>query len=678
MGTQSLQIRPGVNKQATPLLNEGGWSYSAFIRFRDGLVEKMRGWVRFVSEELIGVCRFMLAWQSLSGIPYLAFGTNRRLQVFAYGQLYDITPLEDTDDITPKFSTTNGQTLVTIEHTAHPGLEGESIFIVTPISVGGIILYGYYAIVTLLDVDNYTITAADAATATVVDGGATPEYTTINMSPEVATLFEDHGMAAGEIWTVNVSTVVGGLTLLGDYIISAVVDADNFSFTANADASSGATVSENTGDARINYLIAAGLVDAQPIQGYGIGGYGEGLYGFGDDSGSNAPPRHWSGMAWGEDGIFSPTNGGIYLWDSSIGVINNPAAIIAGAPLYNTQILLAMPQQQVIALGSEDSGVQDPLLIKWSHVRDYTKWRDIGTAFDPASQAGFFRIPRGGKIVGGEVTPHQIMVWTDVSAWLMQYIKPPLLYGFDEVGPGAGLIGPRAKGVIGGRVIWMSKQGIYLYNGASVVLIPCPVWDEFFDNLDQEQAYKIECKVNSQEGEISFCGPSLLTSENDMEIKLRINDGFWDYTRDTDLNKVGRTAWLDWSIWGQPMGVKADGTVCQHEIGFNDLESPLVASVRSGWFLLTEGAYFINIRRLFPDFKLSDGATLYINIYYKNSDNEDEPERVRGPFAITSATKFVKVKGRGVLASIEIYSTDEDVSWRMGRLRYLGQPAGRR
>lgn len=676
MSMEKVSIAPGVNIQATQMLNEAGWSYSGFMRFRDGMVEKIRGWVRFISDELVGTCRFILAWQSLSSVPYLALGTHKRLNVFAYGSLYDITPLRASGSVAVAFDAATGDATITITDTAHGASDGDGIYIVNRISVGGLIIYGYYE-VAVVDADNLSIEAADLATANVTNGGATAVFDTTNTSPIVEVTLADHGLVADEVYTVDISTVVGGLTLFGDYVVTSVVDDDVFTITASANASSTATASENGGNVKINYLIAAGLEDAAPIQGYGIGGYGEGLYGFGDDSSDNAPMRHWSGLAWGEDLIASPTNGAVYLWDSSAGVHNNVATVISQAPSMNTQILLAMPQRQIVALGAEDSGAQDMLLIKWCDVGDYTDWRDLADPYDPNSQAGFFRLPRGGKIVGGMVGPSQIFIWTDISLWLMQYIQPPLLYGFNEIGIGCGLIGPKAMGVMGSAMFWMSNQGFFAYANGSVQRLPCPLWDIIFDNMDQEQAAKVCCKQNSQYGEIAWSIPST-SGENDMEVKFIPRDGIWDYTIDTAANQVGRTAWLDWSIWGAPIGVRADGTVCQHEIGFDDLESPLVAFIESGWFKIANGQFFVSIERLIPDFVLSDGDTVYVTVRMKDYPNDDTSVREYGPFAVTSETKYVIVRGRGRLASVKISSVDSGVFWRLGQILYKGLAAGRR
>ena len=46
MPLQKLQFRPGVNRESTPLANEGGWFESDKVRFRSGFPEKIGGWDR--------------------------------------------------------------------------------------------------------------------------------------------------------------------------------------------------------------------------------------------------------------------------------------------------------------------------------------------------------------------------------------------------------------------------------------------------------------------------------------------------------------------------------------------------------------------------------------------------------------------------------------------------------
>jgi len=225
MPMQKIILRPSVNVEATPLLNEGGWSYSQLIRFFMGMAQKIGGWTKFIQTQIVGTGRGSHAWADLLGNPYYAMGTEQRLQVIQAGELIDITPIESTEDITPDFSTTMGSPTVTVGDTGHGAAVGEWINIVIPISVGGLILHGFYIVLTVPTADTYTITAGSDAAATVNNGGAVPEFDTTNTSATVLVTLEDHGYSAGQTFTVEVSTTVGGLTLDGDYTIVTVPDA---------------------------------------------------------------------------------------------------------------------------------------------------------------------------------------------------------------------------------------------------------------------------------------------------------------------------------------------------------------------------------------------------------------------------------------------------------------------
>jgi hypothetical protein len=79
-----IKLQPGINRDSTNYANSGGWFDSDYIRFRNGLPEKIGGWTRIYAnqEALIGKCRKMYDWSSLIGTQYLACPTNIKF----YGQ----------------------------------------------------------------------------------------------------------------------------------------------------------------------------------------------------------------------------------------------------------------------------------------------------------------------------------------------------------------------------------------------------------------------------------------------------------------------------------------------------------------------------------------------------------------------------------------------------------------
>jgi hypothetical protein len=92
MALQRITFRPGINKQATPTLNEGGWSDGNLVRFRDGMPQPIGGWKKQIVAPFAGACRKMHAWVTLGSEKLLALGTSSQLAVARGDALFDITP----------------------------------------------------------------------------------------------------------------------------------------------------------------------------------------------------------------------------------------------------------------------------------------------------------------------------------------------------------------------------------------------------------------------------------------------------------------------------------------------------------------------------------------------------------------------------------------------------------
>ena len=173
MATKKITLRPGINLQRTPLLNEGGWSSMNLMRFREGIAEVLGGWVRFMTTQLQGLCRGLLAWSTLAGVACLAAGTHLRLYLIQLGTTYDITPILQTTTPTNPFTTTALSNSVLV---SDPGLTvaltvGSFIEVSGGSAVGGLTLSGEYAVQSTPTTTSYTINAASAASSGATGGG---------------------------------------------------------------------------------------------------------------------------------------------------------------------------------------------------------------------------------------------------------------------------------------------------------------------------------------------------------------------------------------------------------------------------------------------------------------------------------------------------------------------------
>jgi hypothetical protein len=252
----------------------------------------------------------------------------------------------------------------------------------------------------------------------------------------------------------------------------------------------------------------------------------------------------WSLDNWGEYLIASPHMGEIFFWHPAQNA--GHLAVIPNAPLINEGLFVAMPERQIVAYGSTFTGFQDPMLVRWCDLGNFTNW--VGTV---VNQAGSYRIPKGSKIVGGIQGPQQGLLWTDLGLWAMQYVNLPLVYSFNEIASGCGLIGRKAAATMAGTVYWMSQSQFFRLSGSGVEPIDCPIWDVIFQDIDPdpENLQKIRCAPNSRFGEIAWYYPTIGSNGIPTKyVKYNTLLNQWDY------GTLTRTAWIDQSVNGAPIG----------------------------------------------------------------------------------------------------------------------------
>lgn len=148
----------------------------------------------------------------------------------------------------PNYSTTIGSPLVTVQQAGHQLLVGNWINIAVPIAVGGLILFGFYQVTTVIDPNNYIFTAASNATSTVTPGaGTVPVFTPTNGSAICSVNLPNHNYILGQNFAVQAPTIVGGVTVFGSYPITGITDANNFTINMGGNANSSTPASENFG-----------------------------------------------------------------------------------------------------------------------------------------------------------------------------------------------------------------------------------------------------------------------------------------------------------------------------------------------------------------------------------------------------------------------------------------------
>lgn len=671
MAFKTLRLKPGVNVELTATLNEFSLAASNLVRFYGGLVQQLGGWTQKTIQRFVGVCSGLTGWADIVGNPYLAIGTDQRLEVLESGAIVDITPVVHTSNIAVAFSTVLGSSSVTIADATQQPAVGDWVRLDTQVSVGGLILFAYYLVQSIVDGTHYTIDAGANATATVTAGGAVPAYTTTNTSAVVSVLLANHGLATGGVFTAAVSTTVATVVISGIYSVTRV-DADHFTVTAGSAANAGTTAGENGGQARIVYLLPSGTVEITPQTGYGVGDYGAGDYGLSGGGGAQilAPARQWSLDHWGQYLIASPAGGKIYYWNPPDSTV--PAAVISvTAPIYNLSLFVMSQAQIIVSLGAEVSGTLQPLLIRWCDVGDFTDWDASAT-----NQAGSFFIPTGSALIGGMAVGLGAIFWTDVGFWTMSYIGFPLVFGFNSIASAGGLIAQRAAGLAPSFVMWLSKHQFYQYAfGGGVTPIECSVWDFYFYNVDLTQLSLIHCAPNSVFNEMAWHFPIAETSPlwNPLApfgyVKYNYVEQVWDYGISSQYQ---RTASINQSPVGGPIGADLDGLIQEHEVGTQANGSAMLWSWRAGFISDGEGAGMLFSDWLIPDFKVEGNPpNLTPIIQTTDFSSNTPPTNVVVPGVQIGTTSFItyQARGRGISFGFEATASNVGSFCRLGAVR---------
>jgi hypothetical protein len=677
MAFGSLTLRPGVTVEATPTLNQAGYSSTNLVRFQAGLVQKIGGWEKYYPLPVTGIPRDLHAWQDLNETGHLAIGATTQFAVITNGSLQDITPQELTTDFAPNFTTTLSSTTVTIDDSNISTVTiFDSVFFNTPVSVGGIVLSGLYPIDLVTGATTYQITAATAATSAVSNAGTVPTFTTTSGSATVTVTLADHGQSVDNRVVFQIATSVGGLTILGSYPVITVGGANTFTIQANAQASSGATVAMNSSEAQLVYYITLG--PAAGGIGYGLGGYGLGGYGTGIvpsvQEGDPITASDWTLDNWGEIIMGCPLNGGIYYWSPTGGF--STASLVSTGPLFNTGMFVSTQAQILIAYGAseeKDIGVdQDALLIRNSDQEDYTVWTESLT-----NQARRFRIPTGSRIVGGSPGAKFDLIWTDLDLWMMEYVGFPLVYTYNQVATSCGLIAEHAQTTFRGVTYWMGQSNFFAFGGGGVQVMPCSVWDAVFQDLDQDNVRKIRCAPNTPFNEIWWFYPSASggSGENDKYVKYNVVENAWD------LGTLGRSAWIDQSVLGNPIAGTSTSLIYQHEEGYDADGEPITATFTTGYFYLAEGEDYVFVDNWIPDLKYGTYAgaqAAQVSVTFNVVNFPGETPVSYGPYQFSQSSTYIPTRFRGRQASITLTSSDSGSFWRLGKNRYRFSSAGRR
>lgn len=159
--------------------------------------------------------------------------------------------LSNTFNVTPNISILNNSASVTVVVSNHGLQTGNFVNFATPVSIGNLLLSGYYQVASVINTNTFTITSPAAATSTISNGGSVPLFTAVAGQNAIQVTLPNHGQVVGELFNVAVSTMVGGNALYGAYTVTGVTSSSVFGIALLGDNIFNDAQYENGGFAQI-------------------------------------------------------------------------------------------------------------------------------------------------------------------------------------------------------------------------------------------------------------------------------------------------------------------------------------------------------------------------------------------------------------------------------------------
>jgi len=496
--------------------------------------------------------------------------------------------------------------------------------------------------------------------------------------------------------TIAGAGTIGGVDVNGEYQIVSVLTGTSYTVTLTTPT----TGSNSDATITLAYQINTGLPIYTIGTGWGTGPWSRLSWGSGFTTGFGLQLRLWSQANFGEELLFSPRGGALYIWQPGSG--STPAYGTRGIAVTGTdvpsqinQIMVSDSTRIVICFGCNDYGAYDttpldPLLVRWSEQESYTGWTPAIT-----NQAGSYRLSRGSEIVGAIQTRQEIVVWTDAAIYSMQYLGPPFVWGFTLLADNISIVSPNAIATAAGVVYWMGVDKFYMYAGR-VETLPCSVRTYVFNDINRDQEAQFFAGTNEGFSEVWWFYCSKNSTTVDRYVIFNYLDRVWYY------GTLNRTAWLDSPLRQFPMAATAGNIVVFHEAAIDNGEtnppSPINAYIQSSDFDIDDGHNYGFVWRMLPDitFDGSDtsGATSdkpFVTFTVRPKQNPGAGYGVSTNPSVTSTqsyagqttynvqqfTEIIYSRVRGRQMAFKVESNSVGTQWQLGVPRIDVRPDGR-
>lgn len=361
------------------------------------------------------------------------------------------------------------------------------------------------------------------------------------------------------------------------------------------------------------------LIDITPVGGLTppggtLAGYGDLLYSTGLYGAPRSGPSRLGSFTtafsldnWGDELRVMTSADGRYLkWSPA--TPSTPLVVVPGSPTGNSFVIT--PERHAMIFGLNGNADQ----FGWSDQENDADWNFASTT----NKAGFYDIEPSAPIVARCQFFGGIMVFTTQAAYIVRHIGLPYVYSYTEIGKPPSPINAQSVIEVPQGVMWPSTDGFWLYNGNSIDVIPCPIWDFVKKYVDVPNSlYRATVISVENKDEIWFCYVDLRDgdpSRNTRVIVYEHRSHWWS------MGKVSRSAGYVFSNNRNP--IMADGlNLLKHEIGYDypGEEYPWAESFSMN---LSSGDHLATLHQMMPEIT-GDRDAVQFRVVKKNDRTRD-------------------------------------------------------
>ena len=687
MPLSKIIFKPGVNRENTRYLNEGGWFESDKVRFRQGTPEVIGGWERISTNTFLGVCRSMWNWTTLTNANLLSLGTNLKFYIENGGIYYDITPIRVTTTLGTNPFTGNGTTTVTVTAPSHGAITGDYVTFSGVTGTYASLLNAEYRI-TYINANSYSIITSSVVAAGATGGSAVSAAYQINVG--TATQEAISGWGAGSwgsgtwgnggsgtaslrIWSQNNfgQDLVFGPRGGPIYYWAANNGVNTRGVTLNTQ---GGNVTFTVGSPAVVTLTSI-LTDGTAVQFAGTslptGIASATTYYLFNVNGLTANLLNSAGSLVN----VSTTGSGVYI------------SLLVDVPTVQNYLFVSDTSRFVFALGANDYGsaTQNPMLIRWSDQENIIEWSP-----DATNQSGSIQLSHGSNIVTAVQTRQEIVVFTDSTVYSLQYLGPPVVWGSQLLGDNISIVSQNAAVVASGVIYWMGVEKFYMYDGR-VQTLNCDLRKFVFSDINLGQVQQIFSGTNEGFNEVWWFYCSENSTTIDRYVVYNYIEKVWYY------GTMARTAWLDSGLRPYPQSATYVPNIVNHEYGLNDNATgnpaALDAYISSSEFDIGDGHNFGYVWRVLPDLTFNESSnsptgevpkvTMTLYPMQSSGSGTGTPASANvskiAAYNITEEfTGIIYTRARGRQMIFKIGSNQVNTSWQLGAPRFDLRPDGRR